>query len=365
MSSASSASPTVVLVRGGDVVVARDHVAALVRRLVGDGDRDMMLDDRTLPDKLQSKEPDPEAELADAVGAAVSSATTPPFLTDRRVVVVRGCAQLSRKEDVTVLAAYVADPLPTTTLVIVWDLPPESRAKRAAPPKALLEAVAVGGGVVEDIAPGSKVAAWVTERLKREPQKFDKDAVDVLVARVGEDPDTLIGLLTTIRGMFAPGARVTAPDLEGVLADEGGVPPWIVTDAIEAGDPTAAVVALQRMVGPGGRHPLQVMASLTTYVSNLLALDGGVSSADQAAKVLGGNPFVAKKALAQSQRLGSERVADLVQLVANADLDLRGRRRLTDEAVMEVLVARMASRSATVGRRAQRSGSSSGRRRSG
>lgn len=363
MGASTAAPPPVVVVKGGDEVVVREYVTGIVERLVGDGDYDMMVDDVTLPDPAAAVDRSPEAELADAVGAVISSAQTPPFLTDRRVVVTRGCALMSRKEDVASLVAYLADPMPTTSLVLVWNLPPDSKAKRSATPKSLIEAVGACGGVVEEIDPGKKVADWVTQRLKSEPYTFDTDAVALLVRRVGEDPDTLIGFLMMIRGNFAEGARITAEDIEPLLADQGGVPPWAVTDAIEAGDPTLAVLAVQRMLGPGERHPLQILASLSTYVANMLALDGsGVSTRDQAHRVLGGAPYVAQKALTQGQRLGSERVADLVRLVAEADLDLRGRRRQPEELVMEVLVARMASRSGAAGRRGSRAGTGAVRR---
>ncbi len=43
-----------------------------------------------------------------------------------------------------------------------------------------------------------------------------------------------------------------------------------------------------------------------------------------AAAVLGTAPFVAKKALEQSRRLGSTRIAEAINLIAAADLDVRG-----------------------------------------
>ena len=58
----------------------------------------------------------------------------------------------------------------------------------------------------------------------------------------------------------------------------------------------------------------------------MLRLDGsGVTSPEQAAEVLGTRSvFPAKKALAQANRLGTARIARAVQLLARADLDLRG-----------------------------------------
>ncbi|MDH5238480.1 MAG: DNA polymerase III subunit delta, partial [Acidimicrobiia bacterium] len=64
-----------------------------------------------------------------------------------------------------------------------------------------------------------------------------------------------------------------------------------------------------------------------------------------AARVLGmkGSTFPAKKALTQSRRLGSDKVARAVRLIADADLDLRGCKDWPDQLVIEVLVARLAA----------------------
>lgn len=350
-------SPPVILVNGSDQVLVREYVLGVIDEAVGDGDRSMMVDDLTLPGVADDDTGDPGVD--EAIGTALLAAGTMPFLTDRRVVVLRGCGLLGRKDEVTAMLEYLENPSATTTLVLVWDLPPDAKGgiRRSSPPKALLDAVRACGGRVDEAKPGGKVEAWVGERLGRESFVLDADAKALLVQRVGDDPDVLVGALVTMRGIFAPGQRITADDLEPALAAAGGVAPWIVTDAIEAGDPAGAVGALQRMLGPGGRHPLQVLASLVSYTSNMVALDGsGATTREQAHAILGGAPYTAHKALQQCRRLGSDRVAGLLRLVAAADLDLRGRARQPDQLVLEVLVARMASRSAPVrgGRRASR-----------
>ena len=75
----------------------------------------------------------------------------------------------------------------------------------------------------------------------------------------------------------------------------------------------------------------------------MLRLDGAdATSGAEAAALLGErSDFVAKKALAQGQRLGSERVAQAVLLLADADLDVKGRSGLPPEVVLEILVARL------------------------
>ena len=63
----------------------------------------------------------------------------------------------------------------------------------------------------------------------------------------------------------------------------------------------------------------------------------------KAAELLGmkGSTFPAKKAMQQSRKLGTERLVRAIELLATADMALRGTVDWPPELVMEVLVARL------------------------
>ena len=87
------------------------------------------------------------------------------------------------------------------------------------------------------------------------------------------------------------------------------------------------------------------MATLTSHYQRMLRLDGArVANETEAAALLGmkGSTFPAKKAMKQARRLGSERLAAAIRLLAAADADLRGLTAVPAEAVLEVLVGRLA-----------------------
>ena len=103
------------------------------------------------------------------------------------------------------------------------------------------------------------------------------------------------------------------------------------------------------MLGGGERHPLQILPTLAGHYTRMLALDGSdVRGEKDAADLLGmkGSSYPARKALDQARRLGSNRVASAVTMLARADRDLRGERAWPDALVLEVLVARLANLSA-------------------
>ena len=153
----------------------------------------------------------------------------------------------------------------------------------------------------------------------------------------------LAGLLDTLAAAYGRGATVAAPDLEPFLGEAGALAPWDLTDAVDAGRTAPALEVLHRMLTAGESHPLVVLAVLHKHFRQMLRLDGsGVTSPEQAAEVLGiRSAFPARKALAQANRLGTARIARAVQLLAAADLDLRGTTGLDGALVVEVLVARL------------------------
>jgi DNA polymerase III delta subunit len=84
------------------------------------------------------------------------------------------------------------------------------------------------------------------------------------------------------------------------------------------------------------------MATMNRHYAQLLLLDGvTVSGEREAAELLGSAPFVAKKALDQTRRLGTARISQAITLLADADLDVKGGSGLPPELVIEIAVARL------------------------
>jgi len=156
----------------------------------------------------------------------------------------------------------------------------------------------------------------------------------------------VVSLLSTLEAIYGPGTTIGVEEVEPFLGETGDVPPWELTDAIDAGKIDVALDKLNRMTESGGRHPLQIMASLHTHYLRMFLLDGApIAGEKQAAQLLGmkGSTFPAKKALTQSKKLGSGGVRHAIGLLADADRGLRGESGWPPELVMEILVARLAN----------------------
>lgn len=308
------------LITGDDESLVMTAVTELIHRLVGKGDRTMMVDDFD----------GDEYELR----AVVDAAQTMPFLTDKRVVVARNVGRFNA-EDVAPLVGYLGDPLDSTDLVLVGG------GGRLA--KSLTDAAKKMGTVTNTTPPTNKKdrSAWIDEQVSAAGLRLDPHGSAMLAGWMGEEAGRLAGVLDTLLSTYGTGGKLSAADIEPFLGESGSVPPWDLTDAIDRGDTKTSLQLLARM--SQSRHPLQVMATLHSHYVKMLKVDGTDANSEAAvAEVLGIKPgFPARKVLDQYRRLGGTGITRAIALLAQADLDLRGQRDLPEELVMEVLVARL------------------------
>jgi DNA polymerase III subunit delta len=310
------------LLTGDDESILRNAVHDLVDQLVGDGDRSIMVDEFD----------GEEYELR----LVVDAAQTPPFLTDKRVIVARGVGRFTA-DDMAPLLGYLDNPLDSSDLVLVGG------GGRVA--KKLSDAVKAVGTVTNTSPPSRPKdrQGWVADHISAAGLRIKPDAAAQLGRWLGEDAGRLDGLLATLTSAFGQGHPLTFADIEPFLGEAGGVPPWDFTDAIDAGDTGTALTMLRRMMHAGGRHPLQIMSILHNHYVALAKLDGAEARTEQDAMAATGitSPYPAKKALANYRRLGPASTKRAIELIAQADLDLRGAKDLAPDVVMDVLVARL------------------------
>ena len=309
------------LLTGNDESLLRTAASALIDELVDGGDRAMMVDEFD----------GDEYELRSVVDAA----QTPPFLTDKRVVVARDVGRFNA-DDMTGLFAYLDDPLDTSDLVLL-------AGGGTLSPK-LSPAVKKAGNVTST-AVGSRARdreEFVRDRVAEAGVRLDGSAQSRLVGWLGENVSQLDGVLTALSAAFGPTQKLGPDQIEPYLGEAGGLPPWDLTDAIDQGDTRKALDVLERMMRGGGRHPLQLMATLHSHYAAVAKIDGtDARSEKDAEEVTGLKGFRARKTLDNYRRMGAEMSKRAMELLAAADLDLRGDTDLESDLVMEVLVARL------------------------
>jgi DNA polymerase-3 subunit delta len=349
------------LLKGDDPILRADALDALLDQLLGSDDRTLAVEDLAVPGRASDGEPGGADARTSVVGATVNAAQSPPFMTAKRIVVLRDIGNLAAG-DIGPLVAYLADPLDTTELVLVSG----GGTVPAALAKALKDAKATEHGVAR-----SKVEDVLADALEEYGVALRPEAVKAITTRVGDEVGRVPAIVEVLASAFAPGTKLSADDVAPYLGEAGGVPPWRLTNAIEEGDVAGALDLVQRLLTATGpqqpkpMHPLQLLAMIHNNLRRVARLDDPEIRTDaEAAAALGGRmkDWQAGKLLAQARRLGTDGIREAYGLVAQADLDLKGARAIPEDAVMEVLVARLAALSARSGARPRAARGGRGRR---
>ncbi len=193
----TSAPKPVYLVRGDDTVLLADAVRELVATLVADDGTGLALEELDLDGTASNASGD------HGIGALLDACLTPPFLTDRRVVLARNAGALGAVEAARV-AQYLDDPLDTTVLVLVGG--------GGTVPAKLVTAVKGKGELVDAGLPrqARERTTWLVDKLRHAPVKLDNRAAQRLGDHLGEDLSRLHGILEVLSAAYGEGAPVTA-----------------------------------------------------------------------------------------------------------------------------------------------------------
>ena len=320
---------TVYLITGSDSRLISAKLTDLTDQLIGDGDRNTMYESHDL-------ETGTAEDREVAIANAVMGAQTESLFGDQRVVVLRGL-QEATVEQLKPLVKYLEKPLEVTHLVIT------AEGKLA---KSTTDALKNAGATTFNTSPPSRkndLTTWFMEQFTEAGLKLDSSAVAAIMNWLGQDQARLPSLIDVLSSTYGTAKKLSTVDVEPFLGDQGSVLPWDLTDAIDRSDSATALAMLRRMLRSGEYHPLQVMSLLHGHYTKLMKLDGpDVRSAQDAMSLIGSkSDFQAKKYLSTYQRMGSRNISSAVQLLARADIDLRGGKDLEEELIMEILIARL------------------------
>jgi DNA polymerase-3 subunit delta len=324
-----------ICVVGTDATMVYDAVHNVIGDALGELDPSFALQDFTAKD-VTSSGGEPVTPLV------MEALNTPPFLVERRVVVVRDAQSLIADEVASVLA-WMSNPAPDIVLVLAVV---GTKANK----------LVKGAASVVEVNVGSRTADRVTfveAKLTEYRVTIDHDTALRITDRLGDDVARVDALARTLQTIYGS-APLTFSHVEPYLGDAGDVPEWDLTDAIDGGDAAKAIVVARRMLDSKGRAGLQIVNILQRHYLRIAKLEGsGVRSGDEAGALLGIKGFPATKAWQMSQRLGTERISTAVHWIADADVALKGGvsyggkdldtdMDVTELTVVEILVARLA-----------------------
>ncbi len=329
-------SDAVVAIVGNDATVVNDAVLEVVGQLLDGLDPAIALEDFVVgAESADDSAPSVISRVLDALN-------TPPFLVQRRLIVLRDVGALGA-ESTESLCAWAQSPTPGVTLVAA-----SSGGRGGAK---LLKAATR----TIDVKVGSRPQdrqAFVLERFAAHNVRTGSAVAQRVAERLGDDVARVDSLARTLYAIYGS-AMLGYEQIENYLGEAGGVPEWDLTDAIDQGHVASALAVARRMLDSNDRVGVQITGILQRHYLKMARLDGsGAQNGEQAAAIIGGHSFPAQKLVRAARALGSNRIAQCLSLVARADQDLKGAVYFgakrdddvdqTDLTVVEILVARLA-----------------------
>jgi len=238
--------PPIALLHGPDPQLLDDALAAATRGLFRDAGEAAL-----------GREVFEGAEAA--MDDVVRAASTLPFMTTMRLVVVRRCQALPAKGADT-LAAYARDPNPSSCLLLLAE---ESlAASRDRRDHWLLTAVPAAAIVSLAMREGRSAEAWLRQRAGAEGLTVSEEAARLLVQWVGDDGASLLG--EARKAALAGGGDNVAVGVKEVTAVVGehrlsGV--FDLTRAVQRREVGVALRTLDRLLAT--EEPMRLLALLT------------------------------------------------------------------------------------------------------
>ena len=330
-----------VCVLGSSATMVNDELQLVIARELGDLDPSFALEDFTLMSS-------PVEERDALISVAITALNSPPFLTPKRVVVLREAQHLS-SNSVAAIRSWAENPVDGVVLIA--------------------GVVGAKKGTIADIAEeviGFEVGNssknhvdYITSRLRLHGVKLDRLGIDRLVEHFGEDYSRVDNLARTLAALFSD-ESLTFEMIEPYLGEQGGVYSWDLTRLISKGDTTGAIVAVRRMLDSESDKALKILANLRNFYIDRASISGKNLDVAEVMKTFKKTEKQAQYFIKESKALSQDSFAVAIHLLAQADVDLKGgvdygrdvtnNQDLTDLTVLEVLVARLSRLHATARR---------------
>jgi DNA polymerase-3 subunit delta len=264
-----------------------------------------------------------------------------PTMAPRRLVVAKEAHRI-RKDQFDTLAAYLEQPAPTTTLVLVWPdrKGPDARTRFG---KAIARTVVFESKTLYD----NQMPAWVEEQARAQDLEITPEAAHLMAEALGTNLGLVENEVAKLRLlMMGSGRRRVNRDdvLESVSIDkEFNV--FELQTALGMRQYSRAQRIISYMAQNLKENPaVMVVSQLFGYYLKLgILLQENARTEAEAAKLLGLNPFVAKSYVACSRVHTLPLIRRNLALLLEADKALKGLTptRMGDEHVLKTLVLQL------------------------
>lgn len=263
-------------------------------------------------------------------------ATTLPFLTQRRLIIVEQPTLLMKSNDQRDRFFHLLSNLPpSSALVLIEQIDFRStRGRIPSKPAQLIQWLEEQPSVFIrrfEAPHGAQLARWIQDRASALGGKFEPQAAQLLAEYVADDVNLahqeIIKLITYVDGERAVGVT----DIEQLTPFYGQSNVFAMVDALGQRDAKGALHNLKRLMDDAS--PLYIFVMVIRQFRLLLLAKDAMAARRDPAKALNVSSFVAQKIIAQAKNFSLSDLEIIYHQLLKMDVDSKTGRDKTDVAL--------------------------------
>lgn len=279
-----------------------------------------------------------EFDLADApLAKALDFVKTAPFLSEKRLAVIRGLEELDADEKRSFVTTIKN--LPTTSIVIAV-------AAEGTPQKNsfLAELSEIGQATACHTPFDKDLPQWILDCAKKKTLVVQKDAVFLLIERFGKDLIEIDKSLDALSLFVHPRKDIQRSDVQQLVGYSAQADVYALVDAIMERNVKTAYRELQNLLKEGARA-FEIIAAVAGQLERVKKASYLVESGRSAKDIgfdLKIHPFFLDKLLKQVSRMTRERISQALNSAAECDAAMKTGA-LTERLAIEYFVLKIST----------------------
>ncbi len=264
----------------------------------------------------------------------VEAASTIPFMSDKRLVVVKEGEKLGASDKKTLLD-YAQSPSPSTCLVLLI-AKIDRRENFYAHLIKLAEEVSFKPIYEKDII------GWIMSRTREEGKKITPQAAFELKERTGRNLRELTGHLTKLFLYTGDKQDIGVEEVRTLIGEGKETSSFDLTEAISDRKKDKALKILGKILAAGGNAP-EIIGLLSWQMRRIAEAKSRITRGEKPMEVcqsLGIFPFFRKKFISQVKRFSLPKLRENFYLLLEADRQFKSGK-LTPNLILELLVIKL------------------------
>ena len=265
----------------------------------------------------------------------IAAVETIPFLTDRRLVIVRDHPALTGRAEADGKLIDYLPSVPSSALLLFFCAgKPDGRKK-------LYTAVKKLGGIVT-FAPlrGAELTRFVTDAFRKAGKECDERTAEYLVFTVGSDTNLLLTEIAKIASYAGERPSVVAEDVTALATPSEECTVFQMVDAVVTGQKSRALTLLtnQLRAGTDRMNILALLLRQYRFLQHIKIMQYEKKSREFIRSALGVPPFALDQYLRQASAYTGGQVKRCAALCLETEFAVKSGRMLPDSALEAVII---------------------------